>query len=245
MKRAMLLVPIMVLIFSLLVVPRIARAKDSQSDTADASQPEPSEAEKQAEQQAAEAAKHQAEQLAEQRKQAQQQRQEGTKKAAEAASEALKQQSEQNQERGKKAAEARKEAFQRSCEERRENFKTRLDTVADALHHRVNTLSTIVGRVKTFVQDKHLAVANYAQLLVAVGTQKELAQKVYEASKQEANGLDCSSADAAKGSLGSFKDAVRQELQSISAYKTAVTNLIAAAKSAAQTSEGASNANAQ
>jgi len=237
MKRTGIILPalVFVLVLGLIAAPHIVRAEDGQ-DT------QQSEAEKEAQQKSAEQAKEQAQKLAEQRKEAEQQRQEQLKKDQEVQREALKKQSEAVQEQENKNSEARTEAFKKACENKRENFKTRMETVITAVQRRGETLNTLVERIKAYVTDHNLTVANYADLLTAIETQKSLAQTIAQAAKEDGGNFDCSDSTAAKESLASVSDAVTQEVSAINAYKTAVKNLIVAVKTATAATGGTSNA---
>lgn len=244
MKRIGIIIPalVFVLVLGLAAAPHIVRAEDGQDTQQSEADKQAAEAEKEAQQKAAEQAKEQAQKLAEQRKEAEQQRQEQAKKAAESAREALKKQSEAVQEQENKSNDARTEAFQKACENKRENFKTRMETVITAVQRRGETLNTLVERIKTYVKDNNLTVANYADLLTAIETQKSLAQTIAQSAKENGGSFDCSDSAAAKESLAGVSDAVTQEVSAINAYKTAVKNLIVAVKTAAAATGGTSNA---
>jgi hypothetical protein len=234
MKRLGVIVPafVFMLVFGAAVIPHVVRAEDNQET-------QQSEVEKEAAKKAAEQAKEQAKKLAEQRKEAEQQRQEAEKKAQEAQREALKKQSEAVQEQEKKGDEARTEAFKKACEDKREHFKTRMETVITAVQHRGETLNTLVERIKSYVASNNLTVANYQQLLTDIETQKSLAQTVAQAAKEEGGSFDCTDRSTAKESLTGVSDAVKQEVDAISGYKTAVKNLITAVKAAAGSTSNA------
>ena len=233
---------VFVLVLGLAVAPHVVRAEDSQTDQQSEADKQAAEAEKEAQQKAAEQAKEQAQKLAEQRKEAEQKRQEAVKQAEEIANEALKKQSQAVQEQENKSKEARTEAFKKACENRRESFKTRMETVITAVQHHGQTLDTLVGRIKTYVVDNNLTVPNYAQLLTDIETQKSLAQTIAQSAKEEGGNFDCSDSAAAKESLSGVSDAVKQEVDAISAYKNAVKNLIAAVKTAAAATGSANHA---
>lgn len=244
MKRTGIIVPalVFVLVLGLAVVPHVVRAKDGQDTQQSETDKQAAEAEKEAQQKAAEQAKEQAQKLAEQRKEAEQQRQEELKKTQETEREALKKQSEAVQKQESKSNDARTEAFKVACEAKQENFKARMETVSTALQNRGEAFNILAERIKTYVTDNSISVPSYAQLLTAVETQKSLAQTVAQVVKGEGQDFDCSDSGTAKESLVSFSDAVKQEIDAISAYKTAVKNLIAAVKSAVITTGGTSNA---
>ena len=258
MKRIGIIAPalVFVLVLSLIAAPHIVRAEDDSqgsgstsgsggsSDQQTEAQKQAAEAEQEAQQKAAEQAKEQAQKLAEQRKEAEQQRQEAQKKADEAAKEALEKQSEAVQEQENKATEDHTQAFKNACENRSESFKTRMTTVTTAIQNHAQELDTLVGRLKTYITDHNLTVANYATLLTAIETQKALVQSVASTAQQNAGTFDCSTPSSAKESLTGFSDVVKQEVDAVNAYKAAVQNLITAVKNAAATTTGGTS-NAQ
>ena len=221
MKHLRVIIPTLVLMlaFGMIVAPHVVRAEDSQ-------QTEQSEAEKKAAERAREAAKK----LEEQRREAEKKRQEELKKAEENEREAAKQQSEQQ----KKADEQKREAFKQACEQRRENFKNRMETVINAVSSRTDNLDALVERIRTFVSDQGLTVANYDALLVEAGTQAALVRSVAVDAKESADDLDCSDRTTAKESLTGFSDVVHQQIDAVQSYKSVVKSLVMAVKAAAE-----------
>lgn len=234
MKRFGILLPIAVFLCVLVLAPRVVHAEKGSTDAAENTAS--SNGEKQAD--------AQAKALAEQRKEAATKREETLKKALDAQQEALRKQSESIQKQQERIKDQRNETFKKGCEARVAGFKVRMQTVVTGVKHRGETLDSILERVQSYVKEKNLSVLDYQALLTDVQAKKALAQSIYASAKQDGS-FDCTSSDAAKESLNTFKDVAQQEVDAIKAYKDSVRKLITAVKTAAQAAEGASNAGAQ
>lgn len=235
MKKQYLMGIFLVLMLSVLALPlQMVRAEDGRQETEQSeADKKAAEAAKEAAKKAVEQAKKEAERLAGLRKKAEEARREAAKKAAE------EQQQETEQDDAQSAEdESKKEAFKKACENQRESFKTRLEATASGVQRRSEKLNTLVDVIQQYVTTHNLVVDNYSQLLTNVETKRELTQKIYEASKESASDFTCESQGAAKDSVLNFKDAVRQEVDALGEYKTAVQALIAAVRSAARAAEG-------
>lgn len=246
MKRLGIIFPALVfmLVLGTVIVPHVVRAEDGQDETETEQSSGSNESQTEAAKKAAEAQREAAKKAAEKAKEAAQKLAEQRKEAAQKRAEAAKEKVESQTETEKEDDSARQEAFQKSCEDRVENYKQRMETVITAVQKRAESIDTLVQRIQQFVSEKNLTVGNYTTLLTAIDTQKTLAKTIAVSAKENASGFDCSSSTSAKESLTSFSDVVKQEVDAIKAYKSAVLDLISAVKAAAgvTTTEGTNNA---
>ncbi|HSX17249.1 MAG TPA: hypothetical protein VLH86_04060 [Patescibacteria group bacterium] len=228
-KKNRLLIPLLAVAFAVAVfaVPQIARAEndatDSSGDTSQSSDDTSSDGDKTA---------------AGRRTEAEQKRLEAVKAAQERRQEELSKKTAAEQERDKR----KQEAFQKACENRRNSFETRLGNIDRHYTNHLATLDKITERVKTFKTDKNLTVANYDALVADVAAKRQAVVDLQATLKQQADAFTCGNDQTvAKANLQVYKDALRQEIDAMKAYRTSVKNLIVAVKTAAAAKEGTSN----
>lgn len=241
MRKKLLMVPlVLVSAFIALAVPLAVRAEDGSGDSGGSGSSGGSSSSggsgdsSQTDQQTAEAQKKAAEQAAEQAKKLAEQRQEAAKQREEQLKHQQEQENQTENEAAKEANDKAKDAFEKACSANSESFQNRVKGIHTRATQHITVLNNIDDRVEAYVKDHNLTVANYDTLLTAVKTQRQLVATLETAAEQATFtcGTDKSTAQA---SLAAFKDAYQQELNAIAAYKTALKNLIAAVKAAAQT----------
>jgi len=177
-------------------------------------------------------------QLAEQRKEAAEKRAAELKEAQEKRQAALKQKSESEQEKDRQ----KQEKFRKACENRTGTFKTRLGNIDTRTQKQLDTMDKIVERVKTFKTNKNLTVDNYDALLADVAAKRQVVVDLHDVLKQQTTSFTCGDDQSqAQANVQTFKDALKQEIDAIKAYRTAIKNLIVAVKTAAQAQEGATD----
>src|SRR6185369_3265620 len=94
----------------------------------------------------------------------------------------------------------------------------------------LDLFSTIAERTETFYTNKGKTLSNYDALVADVNAKKAAAQTTVDATKTAVTVFKCDGTDP-KGAAASFKDALKNEIDALKAYKTAVKNLIVGVKS--------------
>ncbi|MEX1995371.1 MAG: hypothetical protein WD887_01175 [Candidatus Saccharimonadales bacterium] len=177
-----------------------------------------------------------------------------------ARAEEARQNAQQLRENAQATANERKEAVKAEVEERREAAKTRLEAaklracqnrekaiqnimarINDRGEKHIVLFTKIADRVKAFYVDKGLTADNYDELVAQVEVKKAAAEAAVASLQSSDVQFKCDSEDP-KGTALVFKDLLKQEIDALKAYRTAVKNLIVAvaqAQKAATTEEGA------
>jgi hypothetical protein len=136
-----------------------------------------------------------------------------------------------------------KERFKQACEARKASFQTRLENLVERSDTHLSVLDKILERVKSFKTSKALSVANYDQLVASAEAKKEVVRDLQSAASQKAaEDFACDRTTALEG-VQTFKDILKQQIESMKEYKTAVKDLIVAVKTAAKAARSESNAN--
>jgi hypothetical protein len=116
------------------------------------------------------------------------------------------------------------------CQNRQKAITNIMSRIADRGQKQLDLFSTIATRVETFYTDKGKTLSNYDALVTAVNDKKAAAQTTVDTIKTDSTGFSCDSNDP-KGSIATFKTALKSEIQALKDYKTAVKNLIVGVKS--------------
>jgi hypothetical protein len=138
----------------------------------------------------------------------------------------------------KSSTEDRKEAVQtrladnklKMCQNRQKAITNITARIADRGQKQIDLFSKIAERTESFYVSKGKTLATYDALVADVAAKKAAAQSVADATTSDSTVFDCSSNDP-KGSMSSFKDKLKLEIDAIKAYKTSVKNLIVGVKS--------------
>jgi chromosome segregation ATPase len=128
------------------------------------------------------------------------------------------------------------EKRQKSCEARKDSLTKRMDNrVTQAKKHKA-VFDKIYARVKTFHDTKQLNVTNYDTLVAAADTAQANAQASIDALQSLDVSVDCTSQNVAD-SVSAFQQAVKSTRDSLKTYRSAITDVIKAVKTAAGTTE--------
>lgn len=115
------------------------------------------------------------------------------------------------------------------CEQRKGNITSIIDRVVKRTQNQIDLFDKIATRTKTFYANKGKTLSNYDELVAAVTAAKTKAETDLQTIKNNSD-FSCSSDDPS-GDVSGFKAAVKQEIQDLKAYRTAVKNLIVGVKS--------------
>lgn len=116
------------------------------------------------------------------------------------------------------------------CQNRQKAITNITTRIADRGQKQVDLFRTITERTESFYTSKGRTLANYDTLVADVAAKKIAAQSVVDTVVSGSTTFDCSSANP-KGSVSSFKDSLKAEIDALKAYKTSVKNLIVGVKS--------------
>jgi hypothetical protein len=128
------------------------------------------------------------------------------------------------------------EARKKVCNNRSTAIKKVMTIGADAAQRHLNFFGKSVERIQQFYTNKNLNVANYDQLVASVNAKKEAVQGAL-ASLKAVPGFDCNS-DNPVGNVDDYKAKLAAVRNALKDYRSAITALLVAVKTAAQTAEG-------
>lgn len=129
------------------------------------------------------------------------------------------------------------EAKKKVCAARLNTIKKVMTDAGAMVQRHMETFDKIATRVEEFYTNKKLNVANYDELVAAVNSKKAAAQAAIATVKSQGGTFDCSGTNPV-GSADQFKASIKAAKQALKDYRTAITNLIVAVKSAAVKAEG-------
>lgn len=116
------------------------------------------------------------------------------------------------------------------CQKREKVVTSKLSRIAKRGQKQLDLFTTIAGRTETFYTEKGKTLSNYDVLVKDVNDKKATAQVAVDAVKATTVTFKCDGTDP-KGAASSFKEALKNEITALKAYKTSVKNLIVGVKS--------------
>lgn len=126
------------------------------------------------------------------------------------------------------------------CQKHEATINNTLSRITQRGQNQLNLFTTIATRVETFYVSKGKTLANYDALVADVTAKKAAAQTTVDTIKADSVTFKCDGSDP-KGALAIFKDALKDEIAALQAYKTSVKNLIVGVKSAQGSTTSSSN----
>jgi len=116
-----------------------------------------------------------------------------------------------------------------ACENRKGKITSIIDRAVTRSQNQIDLFDKIVTRTKAFYVSKGKTLDTYGDLVAAVDAAKAKAEA--DLSTVKANSaFKCDDSDP-QGDIDAFKAAVKQEIQDLKAYRTAIKNLIVGVKS--------------
>lgn len=128
------------------------------------------------------------------------------------------------------------DAKQRICEQNENRIHNLFANMNQLANRQMNLLNQVTERVRTYYTDNNLTVENYDQLSQLVDEARVTAQTAVQASVQTSSQFGCDTDDP-KGTVNQYKVQVRTQIQELKDYRIAVKNLVAAVKTAVQTTQ--------
>ncbi|HSW66864.1 MAG TPA: hypothetical protein VLI54_07035 [Bacillota bacterium] len=116
-----------------------------------------------------------------------------------------------------------------ACNNRKDKITGVIDRVVQRTQNQLDLFDKITARTEAFYVSKGKTLSTYDELVAAVNAAK--AQAETDLAAVTAHSTFACDADDPTGDVAAFKAAVKQEIQDLKAYRTAIKNLITGVKS--------------
>lgn len=130
----------------------------------------------------------------------------------------------------------------KACQKRENAINNIMSRLADRGTKQLDLFTKISERTQAFYASKGKTLSNYDTLLADVTAKKTAAQTAVATVKSASTEFKCDGTNP-KGTMSTFKSALKLEIEALKAYKTSVKNLIVGVKSVQGTTTSAGNNN--